>query len=192
MKKFTLIIFTLFILLPAKSDMLVKPILEGNKKAKIKIIIYESLTCGHCADFHKNVYPLLKENYIDTGLAYIEFKSFPLDLAALNASKLAHCKNDGKSQVLHLLYKEQNNWIKGNTIEDLNLNLKNIVNKEKLGLDFEKCINNKNIEDYVLEDRIEGIKKFKVNATPTIIINDEKFEKPLTFKNLKKFLEKLV
>ena len=192
MKKLTLLIFTLFIFVPVKSDILVKPIFEGNKKAKIKIIVYESLTCGHCADFHKNVYPQLKENYIDTGLAYIEFKSFPLDLAALNASKLAHCKNDGKSQILHLLYKEQNNWIKGNTIEELNLNLKNIINDQNLGLDFDKCINNKNIEDYVLEDRIEGIKKYKVNATPTIIINEEKFEKPLTFKNLKKFLEKLV
>ncbi len=192
MKKLTLLIFTLFIFVPVKSDILVKPIFEGNKKAKIKIIVYESLTCGHCADFHKNVYPQLKENYIDTGLAYIEFKSFPLDLAALNASKLAHCKNDGKSQILHLLYKEQNNWIKGNTIEELNLNLKNIINDQNLGLDFDKCINNKNIEDYVLEDRVEGIKKYKVNATPTIIINEEKFEKPLTFKNLKKFLEKLV
>ena len=192
MKKLTLLIFALFIFVPVKSDILVKPIFEGNKKAKIKIIVYESLTCGHCADFHKNVYPQLKESYIDTGLAYIEFKSFPLDLAALNASKLAHCKNDGKSQILHLLYKEQDNWIKGNTIEELNLNLKNIINDQNLGLDFDKCINNKNIEDYVLEDRVEGIKKYKVNATRTIIINEEKFEKPLTFKNLKKFLEKLV
>ena len=50
----------------------------------------------------------------------------------------------------------------------------------------------KNIEDHILEDRIEGAKKFKINATPTIIINDEKFEKALNFKNLKKAIEKLI
>ena len=59
-------------------------------------------------------------------------------------------------------------------------------------LDFEKCLADKAIEDYVLNDRIEGVKKFKVNATPTIIINDKKFEKALNYKNLKKYLEKLI
>ena len=52
--------------------------------------------------------------------------------------------------------------------------------------------NNKEIEDFVLNDRIDGVKKFKVNATPTIVINDKKFEKTLTYKNLKKALEKLI
>ena len=60
------------------------------------------------------------------------------------------------------------------------------------GIDFKTCINDKNIEDFVLEDRIEGVKKYNVNATPTIIINGEKFEKPLTYKNLEKTLEKLL
>ena len=56
----------------------------------------------------------------------------------------------------------------------------------------EKCIENKEIEDFVLNDRIEGAKNFKINATPTIIINDKKFEKTLNFKNLKKAIEKLI
>ena len=68
------------------SDTKINPIYEGNPDAKIELIIYESLTCGHCADFHKNVYPDLKKNFIDKGLANIEFRSFPLDMAALNAS----------------------------------------------------------------------------------------------------------
>ena len=76
------------------SEIKIKPLYEGNVDAKVKIIVYESLTCGHCADFHKEVYPKLKKDFIDNGLVKIEFRSFPLDLAALNASKLAHCKND--------------------------------------------------------------------------------------------------
>ena len=66
------------------------PITEGNVDAKIRLIIYESMTCSHCADFHKNVYPKLKEEFIDAGYISLEFRNFPLDHAALNASKLAH------------------------------------------------------------------------------------------------------
>ena len=69
-------------------------IISGNKNAKITIIAYESLTCSHCADFHKDVYPQLKKDYIDTGLAKIEFRHFPLDVAAFNASKISQCKQD--------------------------------------------------------------------------------------------------
>ena len=177
---------------PVKSEIKILPIIEGNIDAKIKLIVFESLTCGHCAEFHENVYPELKEKYIDTGLASIEFKSFPLDIAALNASKVAHCKNDGKSEILHFLFDNQSKWAKGNSVEEFNDNLKKILNSQNFGIDFNKCIDNKKIEDYVLENRIEGVKKFKINATPTIIINGEKFNKPLTFKNLKKFLEKLI
>ena len=69
----------------------INQIYEGNIDAKVTIITYESLTCGHCADFHKNVYPDLKKEFIDTGLVKIEFRQFPLDMAALNASKIALC-----------------------------------------------------------------------------------------------------
>ena len=193
MKKIVLkILFLLLVCLPVNSEIKVKPITEGNVDAKIKLIVYESLTCGHCADFHKNVYPELKEQYIDTGLATIEFRSFPLDLAAFNASKVAHCKNDGKSEILHFLFINQSKWAKGNKIEEFNANLKKLLDDKKLGIDFNKCIDDKKIEDYVLENRIDAVKKFEVNATPTIIINDKKFDKPLTFKNLKKLLEKLI
>ena len=82
--------------------------------------------------------------------------------------------------------------MKGSTIEEVNDNLKKFIEKEGFNIDFEKCINNKEIEDFVLNDRIEGTKKFKVNATPTIIINNKKFEKSLNYKNIKKSLEKLI
>ena len=82
--------------------------------------------------------------------------------------------------------------VKGNTIEDLNANLEKILISKNFGIDYKKCINDKYIENFVLEDRIEGVKKYNVNATPTLIINGEKFEKSLTYKNLEKTLEKLL
>ena len=170
----------------------IQRIYEGNKDAKITIITYESLTCGHCADFHKDVYPQLKKEFIDTGLVKIEFRHFPLDMAALNASKIAQCRNDGKSDVLNFLFSNQKKWAIGETVETANENLKKLLKDENIAIDFEKCTNNKKIEDYVLNDRIEGVKKFKVNATPTIIINNKKFDKSLNYKNLKKSIEKLI
>ena len=151
-------------------------IVSGNKNAKITIIAYESLTCSHCANFHKEIYPKLKEEYIDTGLVKIEFRHFPLDIAALNASKITQCKKDQSLEILESLYSNQQSWLKGSTIEEVNDSLKKFLKKEGFDIDFEKCINNKEIEDFVLNDRIEGTKNFKVNATPTIIINNKKFE----------------
>ena len=169
-----------------------KRIISGKENAKITIIAYESLTCSHCASFHKDVYPQLKKEYIDTGLAKIEFRHFPLDIAALNASKIAQCKNDQGLEILESLYSNQQAWVKGNTVEEININLKKFIEEKGFKLDFKKCVNNKEIEDFILNDRIEGAKNFKINATPTIIINDEKFEKSLNYKNLKKTLEKLI
>ena len=168
------------------------PIIEGNVDAKIKLIIYESMTCTHCADFHKNIYPKLKEEFIDTGYISLEFRNFPLDLAALNASKLAHCKNDGNSEILHFLFNKQNDWVKGKNILEINNNLKDLINEQKFDLNFENCLNEKEIEDFILEERIDGNKKFDIKATPTLIINDKKFDKTLNFKNIKKKLKKMI
>lgn len=167
-------------------------IVSGNKNAKITIIAYESLTCSHCADFHNKIYPLLKKEFIDTGLVKIEFRHFPLDVAAFNASKIAQCKIGQELKIIESLYSNQQSWIKGKTVEELNKNLREFVKKEGFDIDFEKCIDNKEIEDFVLNDRIEGSKKFKINATPTIIINNKKFEKSLNYKNLKKTIQKLI
>ena len=167
-------------------------IISGKEDAKITIIAYESLTCSHCANFHKDVYPQLKKDFIDTGLVKIEFRHFPLDIAAFNAAKVAQCKNDESLEILESLYLNQREWVKGSKIEDINNNLKKYLENAGFKIDFEKCINNKQIEDFVLNDRIEGTKNFKVNATPTIIINNKKFEKSLNYKNLKKSLEKLI
>ena len=191
MKKILLLSFLLFNL-ATNINAETNRIVSGNENAKITIIAYESLTCSHCASFHKEVYPILKKEFIDTGLVKIEFRHFPLDIAALNASKITQCKQDQSLEILNSLYSNQQAWVKGNTIEDINENLKKYLDQAGFDINYEKCINNKEIEDFVLNDRIEGVKNFKINATPTIIINEKKFEKSLNYKNLKKSLEKLI
>jgi protein-disulfide isomerase len=196
MKKFASTLFIIFLIFSSKSfaaeNEIVKRITEGEESAKITIIAYESLTCGHCANFHKDVYPELKKDFIDKGLVKIEFRHFPLDIAAFNASKIAQCNNDGSSSIMNILYSGQKKWARGKTPEEATGYLKKFLKGENVNIDFDKCLSDKIIEDHILNDRIEGVKKFKVNATPTIIINDKKFEKSLNYKNLKKYLEKLI
>jgi len=195
MKKILIIITIFFSTISTISADEIKRIVVGNKDAKITIIAYESLTCSHCANFHKDVYPELKKNYLDTGLAKIEFRHFPLDIAAFNASKISQCRNDGDSEIIQYLFENQNNWMGGSTtIDKVNSNLLKYTkeNMKFFNINMEDCLKDKNIEDFVLNDRIDAVKKYKINATPTIIINDKKFEKSLNYKNLKKALEKLI
>ena len=191
MNKIIIIIF-LFFGLVTNSSAKTKRIISGNESAKITIIAYESLTCSHCASFHREIYPKLKKDFIDKGLVKIEFRNFPLDIAAFNASKIAQCNSNQGLMILESLYSSQSIWIKGGTIEEINSNLKKFIKEKGFDIDFDKCINDKEIEDFVLNDRIEGVKNFKVDSTPTIIINNKKFEKTLNYKNLKKSLEKMI
>ena len=195
MKKLVLILSIIFFYSGSVlAETKIKPLNEGNVDAKVSIIVYESLTCGHCADFHKEIYPKLKKDFIDAGLVNIEFRSFPLDLAALNASKIAHCKNDGNSDILHFLYENQKKWVRGKTIKEFNGNLKKLIvtNLPFDFAEFESCLANKDIEDHILNDRISGVKKFNIEATPTLIINGKKFDNPHNYKKLKKNIEKLI
>ena len=196
MKK-TIILFFLFFSTTASigfAQLSVNEIKDGSDNAKVKIFVYESLTCPHCAKFHKDVYPKLKKEYIDKGLVQIFFKSFPFDLAGLNAAKITHCTQDDKKLFfLNYLFETQTKWAKGNTIEDINGNLKKSL--EEFGIkniDIEKCIKNKDIENAILNERINAVSKYKINSTPTLIINEEKFDKSLNYKNLKKTIEKLI
>ena len=120
----------------ADSNQEIKRISEGEESAKITIIAYESLTCSHCADFHKNVYPDLKKEFIETGLVKIEFRHFPLDIAAFNASKIGQCKNDGKSDLIHILFSGQKKWVKGKTPEEATTYLKEFLINEGITMDF--------------------------------------------------------
>ena len=149
MKKIVSIIFIILVSfttnLIAEDAQSIKRISVGEKNAKITIIAYESLTCGHCADFHKNVYPSLKKDFIEKGLVKIEFRHFPLDIAAFNASKIGQCNNDGNASLLNILYSGQKKWARGKTPEEATKYLKKFLEDEGVTLDFEKCLDRKSV-----------------------------------------------
>ena len=166
----------------------------GKNSAPIKIKIFSSLTCPHCANFHNKIVPKIKEKYIEIGKVQLIFMDFPLDQAALNASIILHCL-DQKKQIdfLDKLYAKQSKWTKGSDIDEINSNLKKMT--QKLGItsnEFGKCLKNEAIIDKILNERINAQKKYSINSTPTIIINEKKFEGSTDFKNMKKKIDKLI
>ena len=156
--------------------------------------VFSSFTCPHCAHFHNNVIPKIKKEYIDAGKVQIIFIDFPLDQAAFNASKSLHCLGKEKQiDFLDTVYETQSKWTNGSNIEDINKNLKKIV--ENLGISsttFNKCLIDEGISDKILNGRIEANQKYSVNSTPTIVINEKKLEGSVSFKNIKKKIEKLI
>ena len=166
----------------------------GSDDAFVKIKVFSSLTCPHCANFHIKVVSEIKKEYIKSGKVQLIFIDFPLDQAAFNASKLLHCL-DKKKQITFLdtIYETQNVWTNGSNIDDINNNLKKIV--KNLGISsvqFDKCLIDEVISDKILNDRIEANKKYSINSTPTIIINEKILEGSASFKNIKKKIEKLI
>ena len=166
----------------------------GSDDAFVKIKVFSSLTCPHCANFHIKVVSEIKKEYIKSGKVQLIFIDFPLDQAAFNASKLLHCL-DKKKQITFLdtIYETQNVWTNGSNIDDINNNLKKIV--KNLGISsvqFDKCLIDEVISDKILNDRIEANKKYSINSTPTIIINEKKLEGSASFKNIKKKIEELI
>ena len=166
----------------------------GSNEAPVKIKIFSSLTCPHCANFHIKIVPEIKKDYVDKNKVQLIFIDFPLDQAAFNASKLLHCL-DKKNQFTYFdnIYKNQNRWTSGSNIKEINNNLKNMV--KNLGISnekFDKCLDDEEISDKILINRIYGQKKYSINATPTIIINEKKFEGSFNYKSIKEKIEKLI
>ena len=169
-------------------------IVIGSDNALVKIKIFSSLTCPHCATFHTKVVPKIRKNYIESGKVQLIFIDFPLDQAAFNASKLLHCVDQNKQiTFLDNIYENQNEWATGANINEINNNLKKIV--KNLGItsvEFNKCLGDESISDKILNGRIDGNQKYSINSTPTIIINEKKLEGSASFKNIEKKIEKLI
>ena len=192
-----IILFYLILSLKCYSDNLQAKnnlVVLGPDKAEVKIKIFSSLTCPHCANFHIKVVPEIKKEYIDTGKVQLIFIDFPLDQVAFNASKILHCV-DKKKQItfLDIIYETQIKWTNASDLDDINKNLKKIV--KNLGINsaqFDKCLIDEVISDKILNGRIDANRKYSINSTPTIVINEKKLEGSVSFKNIKKKIEKLI
>jgi len=168
---------------------------KNNSSFIVNVKVFSSLTCPHCADFHGKIYEKLDREYISLGKVKFEHISFPLDLAALNAEKILRCNGNSKTNYKFLteIYQKQNKWAAGSDIDVINNSIKNIGKKFSLTEDImNKCLVDKSLEENILNERISAQKNYKISSTPTIYINEEKYEGKRDYKSFKKTIEKLL
>ena len=194
---FTIFFLTILSLSNVNSNALEidKKVYAGNKDAKVTVKVFSSLTCPYCADFHKKVFIKLKKEFIDSNYVRFEHHSFPLDLAALNAEKILRCVTDHKKRIALLdeIYEKQEEWASGNDINNINSKLSKIAKKYDLNDDrIKNCLVNENLENEILEIRINGSKKYSIQSTPTIFINEKKYDGKHDYNLFKKEIEKLL
>jgi protein-disulfide isomerase len=184
-------VFVLIFIFSAQAESKILSI--GSPDAKVTVKVFSSLTCPHCATFHTSIFNKLKKEYIDEGLVRFEHHAFPLDLAALNAEIVVRCQtnNEKKFKLLEEIYNKQTFWAVGSDINKINDLIK------KVGLDFDlteekmnACLENSNVQDEILNERIEAQKKYKIESTPTIFVNEKKYSGKVDYKKFKKIIEK--
>ena len=185
---FIFLIFSKYGFIIAKTD---EEIFLGNKDSKIVVIEYASMTCIHCANFHKEVYPKIKENYIDTNKIKFIYRDFPLDKQALFGSVLAKCAPKEKYfDFVKLILNTQKKWVSNDdTFMD---KLKNIgklagLNENKINT----CFKNEQIVDKIIKSRSVGEQKYNISSTPSLIINEKKYS-AMSYENFEKIIENLI
>ena len=190
--KFFKIVFYFFFIFVAQAESKILSI--GNSDAKVTVKVFSSLTCPHCANFHIEVFNNLKKDYIDKGLVKFEHHAFPLDLAALNAEIVVRCHADVNKnfKLLEEMYNKQKFWAVGSDINKINELLKKVG--EDFNLTEEKinnCLKDEKAQEEILNQRIEAQKQYKIESTPTIIINDKKYTSKIDYKTLERLLIKI-
>lgn len=147
-------------------------IIIGESSAPITLIEYSSLTCPHCAYFHKNVFDEFKRLYIDTNQVKYIHRDFPMDQVALKATILTHCApKEQYYNFLKILFEKQTGWsVQKNYLEIL----ENIGKLGGLsGQKFQSCLNDKELEDKILATRLKAMNELKITETPTYIVNNK-------------------
>lgn len=145
----------------------------GDPDAKVTLVEYFSLTCPHCARFHAETYPKIKEKYIDTGKVKLEFRDFPLDQWALRAAAMARCvPSKHYAAMIDVLMKQQESWARSNDVLESLLRIGQLAGLQR---DHAKaCMTDGKLLDGIIAMRLEGNKEHDVNSTPSFLLNDEK------------------
>jgi protein-disulfide isomerase len=165
----------------------------GPKDAAVTIVEYASMTCPHCAAFTEQVFPKIKEAYIDTNKIRFVFREFPLDIKAAAGSMLARCiaKDDSQKYfaAIHTLFKQQETWVMGKTSEQLALIGKQAGLSEA---DVDKCLKDQALLDKIAADQKFANEKLKVNSTPTFFINGEMIKGETSFEEFDKRIKAIL
>ena len=157
----------------------------GSANAPITLVEYASLTCPHCATFHNNVLPKLREKYIATGKVRLVLREFPLDNLAAAASMLGRCAGEGKAFALFaVLFARQNEWaFVPKPVPEL-FRFAKLAGFTKAS--FDVCLKDQKLLDDIAVTRARASKEFGVTVTPTFFVNGRRLERGATFEDFEK------
>lgn len=159
----------------------------GNADAPITIVEYASMTCGHCASFHRNTLPTIKTNYIDTGKARLVMREFPFDPRAEAGFMLARCADDKYFAMIDVLFQQQQTWAGVENAREALLQISRLAGFSQES--FEACLTNQELLEDVREVRNRGANDFGVDSTPTFFINGNKYSGALTVDEMSAILD---
>jgi protein-disulfide isomerase len=164
---------------------------QGSPDAKVTIVEYASLTCSHCAAFHKETYPTLKERYIDTGKVRYVLREFPLDPLATAGFMLARCDGDSKYYpIVDMLFQQQRAWaFTDKPLDALRQMMRQAgFSQEK----FDSCLRDQKLYDAVNTVKNRGMEAFKVDSTPTFFINGQRFAGNMSIDEIEKIIKPML
>jgi protein-disulfide isomerase len=164
---------------------------QGPADAKVTIVEYASLTCSHCAAFHRDTYPELKKRYIDTGKVRFILREFPLDPLATAGFMLARCDGEGKYYpIVDMLFQQQRTWaFTDKPLDALRQMMRQAgMSQEK----FDSCLKDQKLYEAVNVVKNRGVETFKVDSTPTFFINGQRHPGNLSIDELEKIIKPML
>lgn len=162
----------------------------GAEDAPVTIVEYASMTCPHCANFHENTYPALKEQYIDTGKVRFVFREFPFDPRAAAAFMLARCSDDKYFSMIDVLFKQQRKWATAENARDALLQISKLAGFSQES--FEACLTDQKLLDDVSAVRTRGAEEFGVDSTPTFFINGKRYPGAMSIEQMSAIIDPLL
>lgn len=162
----------------------------GNADAPITIVEYASMTCGHCANFHRNTLPDIKKNYIETGKARLILREFPFDPRAEAGFMLARCADDKYFAMIDVLFQQQQNWAGVENAREALLQIARLGGFSQES--FEACLTDQKLLDDVRKVRDRGAKEFNVDSTPTFFINGNVYKGAMRVEEMSAILDSML
>ncbi len=194
-------LFILFLSLPAFAEdkksleevlrITENDMVEGDRNAPATLVEYASLSCPHCASFHKEIYPALKEKYIGKGKLRYVYRNFPLNDPALKAAIVVECMpKEKRLSLIQVLFKSQEKWAFDNKFIETLKNISKIAGLKETA--FDACMKDKKIEEEILKIQLEASKSLNINRTPSAFLNGKNISSNLSKDLIEKEMEEIL